>query len=84
MELLQEVGEGNWWQRKKTPFIRLSNSGLTPLNPAMNSWTWYFANRATQVEECLTGRSVDAVDAAHAGSLSILDVRPMTNNGYEV
>ena len=40
-----------------------------------------FANRATQVEEYLTGRSLDAVDAACAGSLSILDARPMTNNG---
>ncbi len=40
--------------------------------------------RATQVEEYLTGRSVEAVDAAHAGTLSIPDARPMTNNGYKV
>ena len=40
--------------------------------------------RATQVEEYLTGRSVFDVDAAHAGSLSIPDARPMTDNGYKV
>ena len=40
--------------------------------------------RATAVEEYLTGRAVDNVDAAHAGSLSIPDARPMTDNGYKV
>ena len=40
--------------------------------------------RATQVEEYLAGRAVDAVDAVHAGSLSIPDARPMTDNGYKV
>ena len=40
--------------------------------------------RATQVEEYLTGRAVDSVDAAHAGTLSIPDARPMTDNGYKV
>ena len=40
--------------------------------------------RATQVEEYLTGRAVDSVDAAHAGALSIPDARPMTDNGYKV
>ena len=40
--------------------------------------------RATQVEEYLAGRPVADVDAAHAGSLSIPDARPMTDNGYKV
>lgn len=40
--------------------------------------------RATQVEEYLTGLSVDTVDATHAGTLSIPDARPMTDNGYKV
>ena len=40
--------------------------------------------RATRVEEYLTGRAVDSVDAAHAGTLSIPDARPMTDNGYKV
>ena len=40
--------------------------------------------RAPAVEEYLTGRSVDNVDPAHAGSLSIPDARPMTDNGYKV
>ena len=40
--------------------------------------------RAAAVEEYLTGRAVDAVDAAHAGTLSIPDARPMTDNGYKV
>ncbi|MDE2780921.1 MAG: xanthine dehydrogenase family protein subunit M [Chloroflexota bacterium] len=40
--------------------------------------------RATQVEEYLVGRAVSEVDAAHAGSLSIPDARPMTDNGYKV
>ena len=40
--------------------------------------------RATQVEEYLAGRAVDSVDSAHAGSLSIPDARPMTDNGYKV
>ncbi len=40
--------------------------------------------RATQVEEYLAGRSVDEVDAAYAGTLSIPDARPMTDNGYKV
>ena len=41
-------------------------------------------HRAPQVEEYLVGRSVDSVDAAYAGSLSIPDARPMTDNGYKV
>ena len=40
--------------------------------------------RATAVEEYLAGRAVADVDAAHAGSISIPDARPMTNNGYKV
>ena len=40
--------------------------------------------RATTVEEYLAGRPVADVDAAHAGSLSIPDARPMTDNGYKV
>lgn len=40
--------------------------------------------RASAVEEYLTGRSVADVDAAHAGTLSIPDARPMTDNGYKV
>ena len=40
--------------------------------------------RATAVEEYLAGRPVADVDAAHAGSLSIPDARPMTDNGYKV
>ena len=40
--------------------------------------------RATAVEEYLVGRSVEDVDAAYAGSLSIPDARPMTDNGYKV
>ncbi len=40
--------------------------------------------RATQVEEYLTGSTIDSVDAAHAGTLSIADARPMTDNGYKV
>ena len=40
--------------------------------------------RATEVEEYLAGRAVDTVDAAHAGTLSIPDARPMTDNGYKV
>lgn len=40
--------------------------------------------RAPAVEEYLTGRAVDSVDAAHAGTLSIPDARPMTDNGYKV
>lgn len=40
--------------------------------------------RATAVEEYLIGRAVADVDAAHAGSLSIPDARPMTDNGYKV
>ena len=40
--------------------------------------------RAGVVEEYLTGRAVSDVDAAHAGSLSLPDARPMTNNGYKV
>ena len=40
--------------------------------------------RATQVEEYLVGRAIDSVDAAHAGTLSIPDARPMTDNGYKV
>ena len=40
--------------------------------------------RAAAVEEYLTGRAVDAVDAPHAGTLSIPDARPMTDNGYKV
>ena len=40
--------------------------------------------RAPQVEEYLVGRSVDSVDAAYAGTLSIPDARPMTDNGYKV
>ena len=40
--------------------------------------------RATQVEEYLTGSTIDSVDAAHAGTLSIPDARPMTDNGYKV
>ena len=40
--------------------------------------------RATQVEKYLTGRAVAEVDAAHAGTLSIPDARPMTDNGYKV
>ena len=40
--------------------------------------------RAMQVEEYLIGRDVGSVDAAHAGTLSIPDARPMTDNGYKV
>ncbi len=40
--------------------------------------------RATEVEEYLIGRAVDSVDATHAGTLSIPDARPMTDNGYKV
>ena len=40
--------------------------------------------RAAEVEEYLVGRPVDEVDAAHAGTLSIPDARPMTDNGYKV
>ena len=40
--------------------------------------------RATAVEEYLAGCAVADVDAAHAGSISIPDARPMTNNGYKV
>lgn len=40
--------------------------------------------RATLVEEYLAGHSVDEVDAAYAGTLSIPDARPMTDNGYKV
>ena len=40
--------------------------------------------RATLVEEYLAGRPVDEVDAAYAGTLSIPDARPMTDNGYKV
>ena len=40
--------------------------------------------RATAVEEYLAGRAVTDVDAAYAGSLSIPDARPMTDNGYKV
>ena len=40
--------------------------------------------RALQVEEYLVGRPVADVDAAHAGTLSIPDARPMTDNGYKV
>ena len=40
--------------------------------------------RATQVEEYLAGRSVADLDAFYAGTLSIPDARPMTDNGYKV
>ena len=40
--------------------------------------------RATAVEEYLIGRPSDDVDAAYAGTLSIPDARPMTDNGYKV
>ena len=40
--------------------------------------------RAPQVEEYLIGRPAAEVDAAHAGTLSIPDARPMTDNGYKV
>ena len=40
--------------------------------------------RASAVDEYLTGRAVADVDAAYAGSLSIPDARPMTDNGYKV
>ena len=40
--------------------------------------------RATVVEEYLASRPVADVDAAHAGTLSIPDARPMTGNGYKV
>ena len=40
--------------------------------------------RATQVEEYLAGCAVEEVDAVHAGTLSIPDARPMTDNGYKV
>ena len=40
--------------------------------------------RATEVENFLAGRAVADVDATHAGSLSIPDARPMTDNGYKV
>ena len=40
--------------------------------------------RAEQVEEYLRGQAPDAVDAAYAGTLSIPDARPMTDNGYKV
>ena len=40
--------------------------------------------RATEVEDYLVGRSVTDVDEAHAGTLSIPDARPMTDNGYKV
>ena len=40
--------------------------------------------RALAVEEYLIGRAVSDVDAADAGSLSIPDARPMTDNGYKV
>lgn len=40
--------------------------------------------RAGAVEAYLAGRAVSEVDAAHAGTLSIPDARPMTNNGYKV
>ena len=40
--------------------------------------------RALDVEEYLTGRSVADVDAVHAGTLSIPDARPMTDNGYKI
>ena len=40
--------------------------------------------RATEVEEYLAGRAVSEVDAAYAGTLSIPDARPMTDNGYKV
>ena len=41
-------------------------------------------HRATQVEDYLVGRPVADVDAAYAGTLSIPDARPMTDNGYKV
>ncbi len=40
--------------------------------------------RAREVEEYLTGRAAADVDPAYAGSLSIPDARPMTDNGYKV
>ena len=40
--------------------------------------------RAEQVEEYLRGQAPDAVDAAYAGTLSIPDARPMTDNSYKV
>ena len=40
--------------------------------------------RAREVEEYLVGRAVGTVDAAHAGTRSIPDARPMTDNGYKV
>ena len=43
-----------------------------------------FPYRATAVEEYLVGRSVEDVNATYAGSLSIPDARPMTDNGYKV
>ena len=40
--------------------------------------------RASAVDEYLIGRAVADVDAAYAGSLSVPDARPMTDNGYKV
>jgi xanthine dehydrogenase YagS FAD-binding subunit len=41
-------------------------------------------HRARQVEEYLTGRRVDAVAPAYAGSLALPNPRPMADNGYKV
>ncbi len=40
--------------------------------------------RAFAVEEYLSGRPLADVDASHAGTLSVPDARPMTDNGYKV
>ncbi len=40
--------------------------------------------RARQVEEYLQGQAISGVDAAHAGTLTLPDARPLPDNGYKV
>ena len=41
-------------------------------------------HRASEVEDYLTGQSISAIDPSHAGSLTLPDARPLTQNAYKL
>ena len=41
-------------------------------------------HRASEVEDYLTGQSISVIDPSHAGSLTLPDARPLTQNAYKL